>query len=66
MIKIVTGLRRSGKSFFLFTLYKQYLLQNGVNEEHIIEIILDDRLYIEMRNPDKCLSYIRSRIQDKR
>lgn len=66
MIKIITGLRRSGKSFFLFTLFKQYLLQNGVDEEHIIEIILDDRLYIEMRNPDKCLSYIRSRIQDKR
>ncbi len=65
MIKIITGLRRSGKSFFLFKLFKQYLLQNGVDEEHIIEIILDDRLYLEMRNPDKCLAYIRSRIQDK-
>jgi len=41
MIKIITGIRRCGKSFLLFVLFKKYLLENGVDSEHIIEIALD-------------------------
>ena len=41
MIKVITGIRRCGKSFLLFVLFKKYLLENGVDCEHIIEIALD-------------------------
>ncbi len=41
MIKIITGIRRCGKSFLLFVLYKKYLLESGVDSNHIIEIALD-------------------------
>ena len=40
-VKVITGLRRSGKSVLLFQLYKEYLMQNGVPQDHIIEIQLD-------------------------
>jgi len=43
MIKIVTGIRRCGKSFLLFNLFKQHLLDTGVAEDHIIEVNLEDR-----------------------
>lgn len=42
LIKIITGIRRCGKSFLLFTLFHQHLLENGTDEDHIIEIALDD------------------------
>jgi predicted AAA+ superfamily ATPase len=41
MIKVVTGIRRCGKSYLLFTIFKRYLLESGVPEDHIIEIALD-------------------------
>lgn len=41
MIKIITGIRRCGKSFLLFVLFKKYLLESGVDNDHIIEIALD-------------------------
>jgi hypothetical protein len=41
MVKVITGIRRCGKSFLLFKLYKEYLLNSGVNSDHIIEIALD-------------------------
>ena len=41
MIKVITGIRRCGKSFLLFTIFKRYLLENGVDVDHIIEIALD-------------------------
>ena len=47
MIKIITGIRRCGKSFLLFILFKKYLLESGVDNDHIIEIALDG---IEMRS----------------
>ena len=43
LIKIVTGVRRCGKSYLLFNLFHNYLLDKGVKEDHIIEIALDDR-----------------------
>ena len=41
MIKVITGIRRCGKSFLLFNIFKKHLMENGVNEDHIIEIALD-------------------------
>lgn len=64
MIKIVTGIRRCGKSYLLFELFHSYLNEIGVDDAHIIEVALDDRMNIELRNPDKILTYIRSRIVD--
>ena len=63
MVKIVTGIRRSGKSFLLMTLFHQYLVQQGVQENHIIEISLDNRKNKRLRNPDALLEFIDSKIQ---
>ena len=52
LIKIVTGIRRSGKSFLLFNLFHNHLIEAGVSEDHIIEIALDDRLNKNLRDPD--------------
>lgn len=65
MIKIITGIRRCGKSFLLFELFHEYLNSAGISEDHIIEIALDDRVNVEYRNPDNLLSYIKSKITDK-
>ena len=58
MVKIVTGIRRSGKSFLLMTLFHQHLINHGVPESHIIEISLDNRKNKHLRNPDMLLDYI--------
>ena len=65
LIKIISGLRRCGKSYLLFKLFKQHLLESGVLPSHIIEIELDDRLNKKLRNPDNCLEYVRAQIVDK-
>ncbi len=64
LIKVVTGVRRCGKSYLLFNLFHEHLLDEGVDEQHIIEIALDDRRNIELRNPDNMLAYVDSRIKD--
>lgn len=64
MIKIITGIRRCGKSFLLFVLYKKYLLENGVDNEHIIEIALDGIEDEELRDPKKCYQYIKDAVKD--
>ena len=64
MIKVVTGIRRCGKSFLLFKLYKEYLLNSGVKNDHIIEIALDGINVDELRNPKICYAYIESKITD--
>ena len=65
LIKVVTGIRRSGKSYLLFNLFHEHLLEEGVDESHIVEIALDDRTNIKLRNPDAMLEYVKSRITDK-
>lgn len=65
LIKIVTGVRRCGKSYLLFNIFHDYLLEKGVKEDHIIEIALDDRSNKELRDPDNMLQYVKERIVDK-
>ena len=65
LIKVVTGVRRCGKSYLLFNLFHNYLLDKGVQENHIIEIALDDRSNKELRDPDNMLKYIKERIVDR-
>ena len=63
MVKIVTGIRRSGKSFLLMTLFHQHLMEHGIPENHIIEISLDNRKSRQLRQPDALLDYIDSKVQ---
>ena len=65
MIKISTGIRRCGKSFLLFVLFKNYLLENGVDNEHIIAIALDGIENEELRDPKKCYQYIKDAMKDE-
>ena len=57
-VKIVTGGRRCGKSFLLFNIFHKHLISNGVSEDHIIGLSLDDRKSKPFRNPDALLAYI--------
>ena len=65
LIKIVTGLRRCGKSYLLFNLFHDHLLDCGVSEDHIIEIALDDRSNKDLRDPDVILRFIKERVRDR-
>ena len=60
LIKIVTGLRRVGKSFLLFNLYKQHLISEGVSEDHIIEIHLDSFNHRKYRKAENLFEYVES------
>ena len=64
MIKVITGMRRCGKSYLLFTLFHNYLLEQGVDEQHIIKVDMEDRRNATLRNPDALLNYIDSRMTD--
>jgi len=64
MIKIITGIRRCGKSFLLFNLYKQHLLATGVPADHIIQVNLEDRRNKDLRDPDALLAHIDARMKD--
>ena len=65
LIKVVTGVRRCGKSYLLFHLFHDHLLDSGVPEDHIIEIALDDRSNKELRDPDAILKFIKESIKDR-
>ena len=62
LIKVITGMRRCGKSYLLFKLFKNYLLEHGVKEDHIIGVNLENRLNKSLRDPDALLQYINSRL----
>lgn len=62
LIKVITGIRRCGKSFLLYNLFYDYLVNNGISKDNIITIALDDDLYIKYRNPDELSKYIREKI----
>ena len=57
-IKVITGIRRCGKSVLLMELFYEYLLDNGVNEDQIIKIELDQRRYYKFRNPIVLCEYV--------
>ena len=65
LVKIITGIRRCGKTFLLFNLFKEYLLNNGTMADHIIEIAFDDIGTGELRNPTHCYAFIRDQLIDK-
>lgn len=65
MIKVITGIRRSGKSYLVFRIFREYLISIGVKESHIITIELDQRKNRKYRNPDIILDYIDSLISDE-
>lgn len=65
LIKVITGIRRCGKSYLLFNLFYDYLTQSGVKEEQIITIALDDDINVQYRDPDELSKYVRSRIVNK-
>lgn len=64
LIKIITGMRRCGKSYLLDPMYKNYLLKSGVKENHIIKLDLDERRNNQYLNPDELDKYIREQIKD--
>ena len=64
LIKVITGLRRSGKSYLLFNIYYNYLVDKGIKRSHIIDIALDDRANKELRNPDNMLKFVKDKILD--
>ena len=65
MIKVVTGVRRSGKSYLLFNLFCQHLKEEGIAADHIIKVDLEDRRNKALRDPDALLNYIDSRMTDQ-
>jgi len=64
MIKIITGMRRCGKSYLLFEIFTSYLESNGIAPDHIIKVDLEDYKNRAMRNPDNLYAYVESRITD--
>lgn len=64
-IKIITGIRRCGKSYLLFHLYKEYLLSKGVKENQIISLALDEIANLEYRNPFRLNEYIKEKTKNK-
>ena len=64
LVKIITGVRRCGKSFLLFDIWHNWLLEHGVTDSHIIEIQLDDFRNRRLRKPDALLDYIDSKVMD--
>jgi len=64
MIKIITGVRRCGKSYLLDPIFKNYLLDNGIDKSHIIKLELDSIENIDYRNPKKLYDYVMGQVQD--
>jgi len=64
MVKVITGMRRCGKSYLLFNLFSNALKEGGVDDAHIVEVNLEDRRNKMLRDPDKLLEYIDSRLKD--
>ena len=66
MIKVITGIRRSGKTYLLFNLFYEHLVNSGTKNDHIIRIALDDWANRELRNPDNLYKYVKENIADEK
>ena len=64
LVKVITGIRRCGKSFLLFELYHSYLNSIGINDDNIIELALDEARNAKYRNPLELDAYIRSKVAE--
>lgn len=64
LVKIITGIRRCGKSYLLFKLFRDHLLESGIKEDHIISVALDDFGNRKLQNPDELYNYVKSQIVD--
>ena len=65
LVKVITGLRRVGKSFLLFNLFRRHLLMSGVKSSHIVEIALDQERFESLQNPIRLASYLRERVNGR-
>ena len=65
-IKVITGIRRCGKSVLLFDLFFEYLLSQNVSEDHILKIELDQRRYYKFRNPITLCEHVESTVRDRK
>lgn len=65
-VKIVTGIRRCGKSYLLFKLFRSHLLKAGVNKKNIVEIALDKRKDARLRDPDAMYAFLSEKTKDAR
>ena len=65
LVKVITGIRRCGKSFLLFNLFYDYLIESGVKEEQIISIALDDDTFIKYHDPEELSKFIRAKSSQK-
>ena len=66
MVKVVTGIRRCGKTYPLFRLFKDHLLESGIDSDHIIEVALDDEESSALRDPQALSAHLRSKIENSR
>ena len=66
IVKVITGVRRSGKSYLLKTLYARYLKDQGVNDDHIIIVSLDLKKFEHLRDSDILYNYLKNRITDRK
>ena len=64
LIKVITGMRRCGKSYLLFTLFKNHLLESGVAEDHIVEIPFDSFENKKYRDPEVLYPYVKEKLVD--
>ncbi len=64
MVKVITGIRRCGKSYLLFELFRKHLLDSGIDEAHIISVEFDMRRNEKLRNPDLLLEYVAEKMSD--
>lgn len=66
MVKVITGLRRCGKSYLLFTIFKDYLLKSGIELDHIIEIQFDDFAFKKYRKAQAAYDFVKEKIKDEK